>query len=249
MEEELDRGGYIPAEESSEQLALPSTSKPERVVSEPLVIGPAISNAHANVSLCEQNRASKFVSPASAALTNIPLAVDDPQLSNDRFPYDCFGTLNSISNLGAVAQMMHDAARKPNLEMTKFNGNPMMYSRFIRTFEATIEAIEHDVKRRLLYLIQHCGDKVKPLIEYCLLLELTEGFRKAKTVLHETFGRKNVIARAYIKSLINGPVLKQENSDALLALCVCVCVCVYLSSFLGWRYGMNGNSGSCRQPN
>ena len=28
-----------------------------------------------------------------------------------------------------------------------------------------------------------------------------------------------------------------------------VCVCVYPSSFLGWRYGMNGNSGSCRQPN
>ena len=26
-------------------------------------------------------------------------------------------------------------------------------------------------------------------------------------------------------------------------------VCVYSSSSLGWRYGMNGNSGSCRQPN
>ena len=30
---------------------------------------------------------------------------------------------------------------------------------------------------------------------------------------------------------------------------VCVCVCVYPSSSLGCRYGMNGNSGSCRQPN
>ena len=29
----------------------------------------------------------------------------------------------------------------------------------------------------------------------------------------------------------------------------CVCVCVYPSSSLGWKYGMNGNSGSCRQPN
>ena len=28
-----------------------------------------------------------------------------------------------------------------------------------------------------------------------------------------------------------------------------VCVCVFPSSSLGWRYGMNGNSGSCRQPN
>ena len=124
-------------------------------------------------------------------------------MSNDRFPDKCSGTLNSSSNLGAVAQMMHDAARKPNLEMTKFNGNPMMYSRFMGTFEA----IDHVVKCRLLYLIQHCGDKVKPLIEYCLLLEPTEIFRKAKTVLHETFERKNVITRAYIKSLINDFVL------------------------------------------
>ena len=239
LEEELDRGGYIPAEESSEQLALRSTSKPARVVSEPLVIGPAISNAHANVSLYEQNRASKFVSPASAALTNIPPAVDNPQLSNDRFPNDCFGTLNSSSNLGAVAQMMHDAARKPNLEMTKFNGNPMMYSRFISTFEATIEAIEHDVKRRLLYLIQHCGDKVKPLIEYCLLLEPTVGFRKAKTILHETFGRKNVIARAYIKSLINGPVLKQENSEALLAFAQSIEECYTTLNHLGYQSNLN----------
>ena len=30
---------------------------------------------------------------------------------------------------------------------------------------------------------------------------------------------------------------------------VCLFVCDYPSSSSGWRYGMNGNSGSCRQPN
>ena len=72
LEEESDRGVYTPAEESSEQLALPSMSQSARVVSEPLIIDPAIGNAHAKVSLCEQNRASEFVSPARAALANIP---------------------------------------------------------------------------------------------------------------------------------------------------------------------------------
>ena len=72
LEEELDRGEYTPAEESSEQLALPSTSQSARVVSEPLIIDPAISNALAKVSLYEQNSASEFVSPARAALANIP---------------------------------------------------------------------------------------------------------------------------------------------------------------------------------
>ena len=31
LEEKLDRGGYIPAEESNEQLALPSTSQAARI--------------------------------------------------------------------------------------------------------------------------------------------------------------------------------------------------------------------------
>ena len=58
----LRRGFFcIPAEESSEQLALPSRSQPARVVSEPLLIDPAISNAHAIASLREQGRAFEFV--------------------------------------------------------------------------------------------------------------------------------------------------------------------------------------------
>ena len=32
-------------------------------------------------------------------------------------------------------------------------------------------------------------------------------------------------------------------------ICLCLFVCVYPSSSLGWRYGINDNSGSCRQPN
>ena len=33
------------------------------------------------------------------------------------------------------------------------------------------------------------------------------------------------------------------------AVVVCLFVCGYPSSSLGWRYGMNGNSGSCCQLN
>ena len=40
-----------------------------------------------------------------------------------------------------------------------------------------------------------------------------------------------------------------NSLERTFLLCVCVCVCVYPSSSLGWRYGMNGNSGLCRQTN
>ena len=201
---------------------------------------PDISNAHAKatfhwISLHEQNHSFECVSPASAALANIPSVVDSPQLRNDRFLDGCSCSLNPSLNLGAIAQMMHDAASKPNLAITKFNENSIMYFRFMSTFEA----IEHDLKSRLLYLIQHCGDKVKPLIECYLFLEPTEGFRKAKTILHETFRRKNVMAHAYIKSLINGPVLKIENSDALLAFAQSIEESYIRLNHLGYQSNLN----------
>ena len=133
------------------------------------MIDSAISNAHAKltfdrISLHEQNCASEFVSSASAALAIIPPAVNNPQLRYDRFPNGCSGTLNYSLNFGDVARMMHDAAGKPSIEMTKFNGNLMIYSTFMNTFETTTETIEYDLKRKL-YLIQYCGSKVKSLIE------------------------------------------------------------------------------------
>ena len=49
----------------------------------------------------------------------------------------------------------------------------------------------------------------------------------------------------YIKwTLLRVKIIEYEEVREL-----CVCVCVYPSSSLGWRYGMNGNSGSHRQPN
>ena len=100
--------------------------------------------------------------------------------------------------------------------MTKFDGNPTAYSRFIFTF--AIEQSEPDDRRKLLYLIQHCTGKAKSLIEYCLLLNPAEGLAKAKQVLYENFGKKNTIARAYIKTLLDGPDIKYDDSNALISL-------------------------------
>ena len=67
-------------------------------------------------------------------------------------------------------------------------------------------------------MIQHCTGNAKSLIEYCLLLNPAEGFAKAKQVLHENFGKKNTIATAYIKTLLDGPDIKYDDSNALISL-------------------------------
>ena len=85
-------------------------------------------------------------------------------------------------------------------------------------FESTIETVESDDKVKLLYLIQHCTGKGKSMIEYCLLLEPSHGFAKAKQILYETYGTRNVIARLYITNLLDGPPIKNDDSKALESL-------------------------------
>ena len=53
-------------------------------------------------------------------------------------------------------------------------------------FESTIETVESNDNIKLLYLIQHGNSKAKSIVEYCLLLETTHAFAKAKQILHET---------------------------------------------------------------
>ena len=72
-----------------------------------------------------------------------------------------------------------------------------------------------------------------------MLLHPTEGYQKAKSILYENYGRRNIIARAYVKSLINGPVIKQEHSDALFAFAYSVEECYTTLNHLGYQSDLN----------
>ena len=115
-----------------------------------------------------------------------------------------------------VSNLMKDCMKKPNLEPFKFDGDPTEYSRFMSTFETTLASMENDDRRSLLHLIQNCSRKVQPLFEYCLMLEPNRGYAKAKEFLHEAYGRKNIIARAYAKRMLEGPNIRHDNSKALM---------------------------------
>ena len=123
----------------------------------------------------------------------------------------------SIDALQTVIASLKSSVDCPKLELLKFNGNPMAYHRFMMTFAATIESAVPD-NRRLLYLLQYCEGKAKELIEHCALLEPSEGYEKAKEILYENYGRRSVIARAYIKKLVKGPVIRSDDSNALIKL-------------------------------
>ena len=91
----------------------------------------------------------------------------------------------------------------------------------------------------LLYLLQHREGEAKSLIEFCLLLDPAVGYEKAKETLKENYGRKNVIARAYVKRLADRPKSKLDDSTGMTKLAQKVQECEITLSHLNYYADLN----------
>ena len=148
-------------------------------------------------------------------------------------------TTNLDEALHSFSSAIRDSIHRPPLELIKFDGDPMKYSRFMTTFETTVEQVELDDQRRLLYLLQHCEGKAKSLIEFCLILDPAVGYQKGKQTLKENYGRKNVIARAYVKRLADGLKIKLDDSTGMITLAQEVQECETTLSHLNYYADLN----------
>ena len=133
-------------------------------------------------------------------------------MSKNTFAND--GCNDSVQDIASVLRQGLDT---PKPELFKFDGNPMYYTRFVMNFEASIESKKLlSTASKLLLLIQHCEREVRKLIEYCAMLEPELGYKRAKEVLRDNFGRPNEIARAYIDKLSTGPLIKADDVNGLV---------------------------------
>ena len=83
-----------------------------------------------------------------------------------------------------------------------FDGGPLKYFLFMRSFENSIEKDTDDKSRRLQLLIQYVGGKAKKVIESCVLLKPDEGYEEAKKLLAERFGDKFKVTNSWIRKVI-----------------------------------------------
>ena len=66
----------------------------------------------------------------------------------------------------------------PKVEYHRFDGDPLKYVTFMRTFETYLEKDNPDESRRLQLLIQNCTGKAREAIESCANLS-NDGYRVA----------------------------------------------------------------------
>ena len=139
----------------------------------------------------------------------------------------------------SLATALHEGFNLPKPEILTFAGNPVDYSKFVRSFETNIEGKVSDDNSKLSYLIQYCIGEPRRCIEDCVMLSATEGYKKARAILHARYGRPHVISRSYMESLLYGPTIKPSDSDSLSKLSLDMQKCEMALSQLGFPADIN----------
>ena len=105
-------------------------------------------------------------------------------------------------------QTIVNSINTPKIELPKFDGNPLRYWPFIRSFENVVEAKIKDNSIRLDTLVQHCTGEVHDLLQCCLLKNPDEGYTLARTLLKDTYGDDEAIASAWLDKILKHPKMK-----------------------------------------
>ena len=126
-------------------------------------------------------------------------------------------TVNGEEYLDAMKKLTI-AALLPKSELSVFDGNPLKYFLFIRSFENNVEKDTCDFSRRLQLLVQFCTGRARRAIEGCILLEPQEGYTKAKQILAERFGDAYTVSNSWLKKVSCGPMIKPGDREGLQEL-------------------------------
>ena len=103
----------------------------------------------------------------------------------------------------------------PHADVQTFDGDPVNYCNFIRSFENLIEAKTKSSNTKLYYLVQYTSGDVQELMRSCLSMQPDEGYREVCRLLKERYGQNYKISSAYVTRVTNGPPINHEDGQAL----------------------------------
>ena len=126
--------------------------------------------------------------------------------------------LEAINKMQLQVEQQIKTQKLPKAEIMSFDGSPLNYYLFMKTFENSVEKCTEDYSLRLQLLIQYCTGKAKETIKCCGMMSGKDGYVKAKKLLEERFGEKYVVSNAWIEKLSEGPPISQNDREALLDL-------------------------------
>lgn len=114
-----------------------------------------------------------------------------------------------------MASTIRQGFTLPKPGLSSFNGNPVEFWGFIRSFENSIEKNTWDECERLTFLLQYCAWAAKNAIRSCVTTDLALGYQTATKLLKDHFGHPFKIATAHVIQVTRGPAVKPNDQRGL----------------------------------
>ena len=128
---------------------------------------------------------------------------------------DNSGMLHVMKDGQQKQQQLLDAIQLPHVELMKFDGDPMKYYMFIRSFENSVDKDTIDYNSRLTRLMQYCTGKARCTSECCCVMNPEQGYLRAKELLKERFGNFYTILDSWVAKITDRPVIRPNDATAL----------------------------------
>ena len=96
-------------------------------------------------------------------------------------------------------QSLVDGLQRPKVELMHFDGDPLKYWPFMRSFENAVDTKTEDCSRKTTYnqrtLYHYCSPGVREVMQCSLVKPPKQGYAFAITLLQERYGNNDVIAQ------------------------------------------------------
>ena len=115
----------------------------------------------------------------------------------------------------SMASTIRQGFTLPKPELSPFNGNPLQFWSFMRSFENNIEKNTQDECERLTFLLQYCTGAAKNAIKSCVTMDPAIGYKTARKLLKDRFGHPFKIATAHVNQVTRGPAVKPNDQRGL----------------------------------
>ena len=97
----------------------------------------------------------------------------------------------------------------PKAELMTFNGDPLEFWMFMRSFDNSIGIAAIDNSAKLNRLFQYCKGEALKVIKCCAVMSPSAAYVKARALLKERFGNDYKISEMCVKKVTDGPVIRR----------------------------------------
>ena len=123
----------------------------------------------------------------------------------------------------------------PEVEIEKFNGNPLEYQYFVSMFNQVVEKKVSDQTGKLTRLLKFTGAEAKELIKRCTHLPPETGYETAVRLLSNRYGNPHYLLASYRKEIKALPSVRPGDASGFGKFYSFVLKCEAFSKSTAWN--------------